>query len=296
MNDATEDRATPEFCIAPDGRRIAFVEFGARGGHPVLYCHGFPSSRREAALLHPAALKLGLRVIAPDRPGYGASDHLPGRRLADWPADVEHLADHLGLDRFAVLGLSGGGPYALACLWRLAERISRSTLVCPLGPAYIPEVLDAMHPGARASLGMAKHFPRLTQAVFGGPTPAVLARWPGLVERLRTLGAPPTDERALAEGNNREILNSTIGDSMAGGARGARADLRLYTTDWGIPFEALDRPLPIWHGDADGTVPLAHALWYRDKLPQARLHILADQGHYSVPIQFTDRILRGLLP
>jgi pimeloyl-ACP methyl ester carboxylesterase len=279
----------------PAGDLIAWHEFGDRDGRPVFYCHGFPSSGREAALLDAAARELRLRLIAPDRPGYGGSTPRPARQLADWPTDLAALADHLGLKRFALLGLSGGGPYAVAGAWRLAARLDACTLVCPLGPIYLRDLLAAMNPPARVSLSLARGFPRLAHRLYGGPTPALLTRWPGLVERLRSLGIPPSDHVALAEGNNQAILNSTIADAMAAGALGARQDLLLYTRDWKIPFERIHQPITIWHGDADATVPLAHARWYQAALPAARLEILPHQGHFSVPIHFARRILADLI-
>lgn len=288
--------ATSRRCFrTADGRTIAWHEFGRPDGQPVFYCHGFPSSGREAALLQPPALALGLRLIAPDRPGYGGSDDQPGRELRDWPAELATLADHLGIARFALLGLSGGGPYAVACAWRLADRLSAISLACPLGPVYRPEVLNAMNPPARASLALAKRWPWLAQRLYGGPTPWLLARWPGLVERVRTLNLPPNDLTALSEGENQAILNSTIGDAMVLGARGARRDLHLYTHGWQIPFDAIQAPIRIWHGEADATVPLAHGRWYRDHLPGGRLTTLPDQGHFSLPIHFGEQILASII-
>ncbi|MBK1647856.1 alpha/beta fold hydrolase [Rhabdochromatium marinum] len=281
-------------CRTPDGRRLAYREFGQPDGRPVFYCHGFPSSGGEAELLHIPARALGLRLIAPDRPGYGGSDDQPGRQISDWPADLSCLADHLHLDRFALIGLSGGGPYALTGAWQLAARLTACTLICALGPVYRAELLRAMHPPARASLALARRWPGLAQRVYGGPTPRILARWPGLVERLRTLGAPAADQAALAEGDHQAILNSTIGDAMARAARGARRDLYLYTHDWQIPFDAIQTSITLWHGNADATVPVAHAHWYQAHLPQLTLNSLPEQGHYSVPIHFAPTILRAL--
>jgi pimeloyl-ACP methyl ester carboxylesterase len=285
----------PSFVETADGRRLAYSEFGDAAGHPVVYCHGFPSSRREALLLQASASDAGARIISADRPGYGDSDHQPGRCIADWSEDVALLADRLGLERFAVLGVSGGGPYALACAARLPGRLSGCALVCPLGPIYIDALLDQMNFAVRASLMMGRRPQWIGDLVFGSPTIATLRRWPNLAESVRSIAAPSADREVLAEGDNAAILNQTIADAMRGGAAGARADLVLYNHDWHLPFAAISSPIDIWHGQADGTVPIEHARWYARHLPNARLTELAGHGHYSVPLRCSPRILATLL-
>ena len=117
-----------------DGRRLGYAEYGDPEGKPLFYCHGFPASRLEAALLDPSARKAGVRVVAADRPGCGLSDFQPDRRIGDWPGDVVELAGALGIDRFAVVGVSGGGPYALACARKIPQRLTAAAVVCGLGP------------------------------------------------------------------------------------------------------------------------------------------------------------------
>jgi pimeloyl-ACP methyl ester carboxylesterase len=289
----SDDR--PSFVETADGRRLAYSEYGARGGRPVIYCHGFPSSRREGLLLHPNAIAADARIIAADRPGYGDSDHQPGRSIADWGDDVALLADRLRLERFAVLGVSGGGPYALACAERMPDRLSGCALVCPLGPIYIDDLLDQMNWAVRASLMMGRQPQWLGDLVFGIPTIATLRRWPNLAESVRSIAAPAADREVLAEGDNAAILNRTIADAMRDGAQGARADLVLYNHDWHLRFASIASPISIWHGQADGTVPIEHARWYASHLPNARLIELPDHGHYSVPLRCSPRILATLL-
>ncbi len=282
-----------------DGRRLAYAQYGAEDGYPVLYCHGFPSSRREARLLHEAAVATGAQVIAPDRPGYGDSDDAPGRSLAGWADDCAALAQQLGLERFAVVGVSGGGPYALACARHPSghrrARLTACTLVCPLGAVYRDELLDQMNPAARASLLLGRQPTWLAKLVYGAPTTAILARWPDLVEQLRDIAAPPADRAVLREGDTARILNRTIGDAMQNGAPGARRDLSLYTNPWGLDLDRINRPIRIWHGEADGTVPIAHARWLAEQLPNAHLTELPGEGHYSVPIRYARQILSELL-
>lgn len=297
--DQLPDDASLNLLQRPGGRRLAYAEFGAADGMPVLYCHGFPSSRREALLLHAGALAQGARIIAADRPGYGDSDDAPGRALGDWADDLLALADHLGLARFALLGVSGGGPYAVAAAWRLAReapgRLAGAALICPLGPVYQARLLNQMSPAVRTSLGVARATPWLVELVYGGVTAALLERCPGLVEEVRSMAAPEVDRAVLASGDTAAILNQTVIDAMRQGAIGPRRDLLLYTQDWGLPFAEVSQPLRIWHGDQDGTVPIEHARWYADHLPAATLTELPGEGHYSVPLRYTDRILTALL-
>jgi pimeloyl-ACP methyl ester carboxylesterase len=107
-----------------DGRRLGYAEWGDPGGRPLLYFHGWPGSRVEGRLGDEAAKAKGVGMIALDRPGMGLSDYQPRRTLVDWPDDVIQVAAALGLDRFAVLGISGGGPYAAACAWKLSEQLT----------------------------------------------------------------------------------------------------------------------------------------------------------------------------
>ncbi|KAI8631932.1 alpha/beta hydrolase [Xylariaceae sp. FL1651] len=118
-----------------DGRILGFAEYGSPTGKPVFFFHGFPSSRLEASVILDACHREDLRIIAPERPGFGLSTFNPHHRIIDWPEDVRALAAHLGISRFAILGGSGGAPYALACARALpAEMMSAVGLMAPAGP------------------------------------------------------------------------------------------------------------------------------------------------------------------
>nr|WP_276570834.1 alpha/beta hydrolase [Halochromatium glycolicum] len=285
------------------GRRIAFSRFGAEDGYPALYAHGFPSSRQEARLMHEAARELGVRLISIDRPGYGDSDPAPDRCIIDWPDDVAALADALELKRFALIGVSGGGPYMLACAWRLSQceahplhgRVSACLLVCPLGAIYRTEQLNQMHWAIRLNLGVGKQPQWLADLLFGAPTTALFARWPALVENSRSLAAPLADRQVLSDPKVRAILNRTIADAMRNGASGARRDLRLYTHDWGMRLEEIEFPVRIWHGQADGTVPIEHARWYAKQIPAASLTERPGEGHYSIQVCYCRQMLAELV-
>ena len=147
----------------PDGRALAYAEFGQSDGLPVVYCHGSPGSRLEPLLIGDEVLtRAGLRVISPDRPGMGGSDFQPGRRIPDWPADLVCLADSLGLARFAMLGNSGGrmpitlfhgeadtnAPIAMAR--RAAAALPSATLITYPGEAHLSTLCNHFDEIARA--------------------------------------------------------------------------------------------------------------------------------------------------
>jgi pimeloyl-ACP methyl ester carboxylesterase len=139
-----------------DGRRLAYREYGASEGVPVFFFHGWPGSRLDFAPNEGAARDAGARVIAVDRPGIGESDPQPGRQVLDWPRDVSELADSLGVERFAVLGFSFGGPYARACAYVLADRVTRAGLVSCLGPIDDSNAKRGMPPPTRYGLAAAR--------------------------------------------------------------------------------------------------------------------------------------------
>jgi pimeloyl-ACP methyl ester carboxylesterase len=286
----------PHRLVRPGGRRLAYDDLGERDGFPVIYCHGFPSSRREAGLIHPTARRLGVRILALDRPGCGDSDPEPRRGFADWDEDVAALTDHLGLPRFALLGISGGAPYALSCAARLPERVGGCALVCPLGPVYLDELLSVMAWPSRLLLGSARRIPWLPPLLFGRLTTGLLARRPEAVEGVRAFRAPAADLQELARPEVRDILTGAVRDAMGGGAQGALRDLWLYTHPWDIPLGAIRLPVDLWHGEGDGTVPIAQARWYDRQLPLCRARYLPGEGHYSVPLRHAEAILRALLP
>jgi pimeloyl-ACP methyl ester carboxylesterase len=123
----------------PGGRRLCWHEFGDPDGSPVMYTAGTPVSGLGGASYDEAAGAAGLRWISPDKPGYGGSDYHRDRSLVSWGDDLAALADHLGLDRFAVAGESGGGPFTLGAAHKLAGRVSVAALIAGAGAPLDPD-------------------------------------------------------------------------------------------------------------------------------------------------------------
>lgn len=278
-----------------DGRRMGFAEVGDPAGAPVIYCHGFPASRLESQLVASAALAKGARIIAPDRPGYGLSDGKIGRTIVGWAGDVAELAHSLKLDRFSVLGVSGGGPYALALAHRFPERVESVAIVCGLGPVCRSEAIGSMHWPARFGFGTARDAPWLTWLVYGGLLGQLMRQYPEVALAVLTVGMAGADRRTLARPEIRSVVCAALREGLRQGTRGALLDMALYAREWGFKPAEIGAPVVFWHGDVDATVPVSHTHLTAEGMPRAAVRVLRGEGHFSLPIDHADEILETLL-
>jgi len=270
------------------GRTLCLAQFGDPAGPPLFYFHGYPGSRLEVGILD----GLPMRVLALDRPGYGGSSPLAGRRLLDWPGDVAAAADQLGIARFAVLGVSGGGPFAAACAYALPQRVSGGLLLCPVPPA---SALEGLPRQAQGDLALLMHLGRHPRAAR---TFLVMARWlarqprlltPEAIQRYGPLRLPAADVQALAEPVSSRILAS-FREGIRPGVEGLCADARIYARPWEFALRDVQVPLAVWHGTADTIVPAATSEAYC-QMPQGGRHLVAAEGHYSLVIRHGPRIV-----
>ena len=266
----------------PDGRAIAIEEYGDPAGPPVLYFHGWPASRLEAALIP----NLPVRLLALDRPGYGRSTPSPGRTLLDWPADVAIVADRLGLRHFHVVGLSGGAPYGAAVAYALPDRVLGLALVSPVPPAdSVPRRASI------AKLYLLGRHPRLAHRLFSLLRPLLRRR---IVTPSTIVGnALPPNDRAVLTPTTLAALGRAWREGMGRSVQGALSDAQIYAQDWGFPLTAITVPTTIWHGTADELIP-REALTPYERIPGATLHLLPDEGHYSLALTHAARILQKL--
>jgi pimeloyl-ACP methyl ester carboxylesterase len=278
--------------VLPDGRRLGYARFGHPGGPPVLYFHGFPASRLEAGILEGAAARLGVSLTAPDRPGFGLSDFQPGRAILDWPRDVLHLADALGLDRFAVVGGSGGCPFAAACAHRIPHRLVRVATVAGLAPTSEAALSRPMGRAARLGFFLARRTPSLFNLVYGA-LGHMVARWPGVVFHLHPV--TPPDREVLARADVRAILTNSVQEAFRQGPAGALHELGLLARPWGFRLEDIPTAVDLWHGRQDATVPPAMGEFLAARVPNARLRLLAGEGHISLAVRHGTEIMEALL-
>lgn len=276
-----------------DGRTLACLELGDPHGAPVLYFHGFPGSRLEAGLAAATAGRRGLRLLAVDRPGFGESTFCAGRTVGAWAADVAELADQLGLQRFAVLGVSGGGPYALACAARIPARLSGAAVLGGLGPLATKSVTADMVPLNRLALALATHTPPLARVIVESA-----ARWirhhPHAYLRWVAAGQPAVDQAALADPAFRDILAASAAEAVRQGGHGPAWELTLIARPWDFELGDVPVPVAIWQGLADAIVPPPMAWYLAATLPHGEPHYLADEGHFSLIARHIDEVLAGL--
>lgn len=276
----------------PDRRTLGFARYGDAGGHPVFYFHGFPASRLEAELLDAAARRVGIALIAPDRPGFGLSGLQPNRTILDWPNDVAALADALGLGRFSLLGGSAGCPYALASACRLRRRVVRVATIAGLGPTTEPEAVRRMGRAARLGFCLARRAPFAFRLIYGALA-LVVAHWPGLVYRLNPATRP--DRVVLARAEVRSILDASVQEAFRHGTAGAVQELSLLASPWGFDLGQLSAPLDVWHGKEDGVVPHVMGELLAHEAPNAQLHSIANEAHVSLPFKHGVEILKRLV-
>ncbi len=267
----------------PDGRTLGFAFYGAPRGKPIFYFHGFPGSRLEARFAHDLGLAHGGRIIAVDRPGYGLSDFMPWRTILDWPRDVLQLADALGIDRFRVMAVSGGGPYALACAYAMPKRIIGVGIGCGMGPMDIPENREGMVFLNRLGLHLGEKAPWTVRGLFALAAIA-LSRFPGAIVDFIANRLPEPDRQTLCLPTVRKLLADSFRESVRAGPRGPTRDIILYSRPWGFDLKKIEKEVHLWYGERDTIVPPAMGRHLSERIPGARLTLYPEDGHFSLVV------------
>ena len=268
-------------------RTLCWADYGVDSGLPVMFFHGGNDSRLAGSLLDAAAIQTGVRLICPDRPGFGRSTFQPGRRLTDWPSDVEQLADHLGLGHFGVIGHSGGGPHALACAAALPERIARVATVSSVAPPTATN--RGLHPAFRVVNALMKH-PTLYRTVARSQVRQMSNhpdRWLGMWAKMQPADGAMFRERPSIA---RTILTEMT-EAVRAGDAGLIHEASLYHRDWGFDLAAVQTTTAVWHGDSDRQATPAWARFLTDNIPTATLTMVEAGGHFSTLIDNATRIL-----
>jgi pimeloyl-ACP methyl ester carboxylesterase len=266
--------------VAAD-RHLGVAEFGDARGFPVLWFHGTPGGRLQVPPDAPAsAERRGLRLLGVERPGTGWSTPHRYATVREFAADIGALAAELGLERLAVAGLSGGGPYALACAHDLPDRVVAAAVIGGIGPVQGPDAV----PGRGRLLARLHPFASLVASPVGRALPSIvrpLVPHAGLAVRLFSKVAPEADRPILLDPAFGGVLVGDILHVMDGGLGGALHDFRLLSRDWGFRLRDVRVKVLFFHGDADDFVPEDHGRHQATCVQNGALTVLPGGGHLA---------------
>lgn len=274
----------------PDGRELAWLELGDAKDPAVFVFHGSPGSRLQVSFDEGPINAARVRFIAVDRPGYGHSAFQRVRRLADWASDISCLADHLHIDMFSVVGISGGGPHAAACARFLPDRVLGAGIVSGVGPLAEPGTEDGMMIFNKLITRLARKSAYLAYPPFALSV-SIFRRWPDRAMRATSGQLPTSDIEVMSRPEVKSAYVDSYRRAPSTSALAAAQDFSLFAKDWGFRLEDITPPVHVWHGDDDRNVPISHGRLLAERIPGARMHDCPGQGHLLVLDRF-EEILR----
>ena len=277
------------------GRRIGFAEYGRAGGRPVFWFHGTPGGRRQIAPgARVMAQELGIRLIALERPGIGESTPFLYANIAGWADDVVRIADRLGIDRFACVGLSGGGPYVLGCAARAPDRMVAGAVLGGVAPTRGPDA------AAGGLVSLARPFGSAI-ALGRGVVGRAVHVWARAIMPVRSQVfavyialSPEGDQRVFRQPEMRAMFVDDIVRAVRTQAHAPVLDVVLFTRPWGFALRDITVPIRFWHGDADHIVPLAHARHMAALVPGAELRVRHGESHLGA-LDASDEVFGAVL-
>jgi len=281
----------------PDGAVVAFEEYGDPNGVPVIFCHGWPSSRSMARLTDEPARELGIRIVSIDRPGIRDSSFQPDRKLSDWPRLLKQVVEHLDLREFRVLAISGGAPYAYATAVAMPKRVRAIAIVGGAPP--IAEITDGegLLPLYRWMVALYRSRPGLLRRCLHLVRPFLSVRSPVRFRPLllKMLLLRPCDAESLRDAAAFEAIFESQRLAWRASAEGVMADAEIHARPWGFAIEDVRVPVRLWHGKEDRAFSVQLAEQMVKRLPNCKSRFVNDAGHYSLPIRHMREILEDLI-
>ena len=277
--------------ILNDGRQLGFAEFGDPQGRPVFYFHGFPGSRLEAQLADRISCDSHIRFIGVDRPGFGLSSYKATRKFIDWSDDIIALADAMGFYRFSILGVSGGGPYAAACAYKIPHRLDAVGIVCGMGPFGAPDLTIGMPWIYQRGLCFARRFPQMVTALY--PLSAFFFRYyPELMLTIVSRKVAKPDKMALKNETLVKVLSTSFREAFRNSLKWPAIDVMLYSRPWGFSSGDIRITVHLWHGVQDRIVPPAMGHHLAQTIPDCRATFYPNEGHFSIILNQIEDIWR----
>lgn len=272
------------------GRIVSYRVYGDQYGLPFFYFHGFPGSGLDVAIFNGDAIakQHGIKLIAVDRPGYGDSDFQKERVIMDWPNDISEIADTFGIDRFSIIGYSGGGPYALACAYSIPDRLNKVCIISSMTPINAPDAKKGK------SMLIPKQSDFLKRILLKGMNKMAINQPEKLFKNMYK-SMLEADKKILAEENTRIAYKNTLIESMQNGYQGAKLDANLYADKWGFDLCNVRKHVYLFHGEKDLMVVNKSIKNIAGKLPDCQSVFYPDEGHISLIFNHFDEILTLLI-
>jgi len=272
-----------------DGRDLGFAEYGPSDGEPILYFTGGNSSRIEGRWFEKSSNRNNVRLIVPDRPGFGLSTIFPDRQLLDWPIDVIELANFLSIDTFSLFGLSGGGPHVLATVYLAPERVKNVAIVSGTASPEMQNKHNGMWPPVRLIFYTAEKFPTINRFLLKQMA-NFYSDEKQMMKRMKQ--AMPLPDVDLIEERPEviKIFSEATKEAHRNGVDGDALEWQLYVNPWRFQLQDIHKEIILWYGKYDQQVPIGMGRYLHANLPNSRLVEVEDGGHFSTINNHIDAI------
>lgn len=265
-----------------DGRKLGFMEYGDPAGFPLFAFHGTPGSRIWFKEDEEISKAMGVRLITVDRPGFGISDQKPARTFLQFADDIRELSEYLNLDKFSVMGVSGGGAYAAACAYKYPDLVYKAGLISTVNQFKNSKPPKEMAFANRMAFTLARRFPWLIRYVLNQQKSTIEHHPDKYVESIskNTKHLCESDRKVAAIPENAEAILIQMREAFKNGVDGTVYEMKLYTQDWGFDSAKIEAPVTLWHGSADTLAPIKSAQELARKIPHCDENYVEGKGHF----------------
>ena len=271
-----------------DGRKVSYLDIGEPKGTPILYFHGSPGSRFEALFAEKTAISKNLRIIAPDRPGFGDSDFKTNYSLLDYNNDIIEIVDQLNLSKFGIVGVSGGGTIVLSLAYEYSNRLLFAIDISGYAPVHKTELSKIMAPLDKLFIGIGKISPRLFKLAHSYMGRVVRKKSPQKLSKMLKSAYSEIDAEILQDEEIAKFFKVDMEEAFKNGANGPSWDAINIYSDWGFKLKDINFKIHLFHGTEDITVPLKFAEYKAKHLQNTSYTVYKNEGHFMFVRKFED--------